>query len=54
MPRMQITVSEKVNRLIERAVEDIKKEHDGLVVRTGYAIGEILKRYYETLDNEKK
>lgn len=52
MKRLQITVSDKTAELIERCVDDIRQELDDecAVVRTGYAIGVILDRYYQERD----
>jgi hypothetical protein len=60
MKRLQLTVSDATNDLIERAVLDLKRELSqepgqevGLVLRKGFVIGEILRRYYEIIDNKE-
>lgn len=55
LPRYQITVSKKVDELIDRAVKELQNElGEGVIVRKGYAIGEILQRYYDVIDEKEE
>ena len=55
MPRFQITVSKNADELINRAVKELQEElGEGVIVRKGYAIGEILQRYFDIVKKKKK
>ena len=55
MPRFQITVSKNADELINRAVKELQEElGEGVIVRKGYARGEVLQRYFDIVDKEKK
>jgi hypothetical protein len=53
MKRMQITISERTEALLQRAENELKAEFEASFVRPGWVIGEIFRRYYATVDAEK-